>query len=299
MAPLPFEGRVAVVTGAGNGLGREYALALASRGARVLVNDLGTGTTGSGSSSGPADQVVAEIRKAGGQAAPNYDSVEDGAKIIESAIAEFGRVDIVVNNAGILRDVTFAKMADSDWDLIYRVHLKGAYAVTRAAWPHFQSQKYGRIVNISSPAGLFGNRGQVNYSTMKRGLIGFTLSLAREGERHNIKVNAISPVAASRMLETVMPKELLQKLSPKPVAQLVTYLCAEACQPSGAVFEVGGQWIAKVRLQRSRGVQLASDFTAEDVAERYGEIADFSEAAEAPEDSLSTFMHATAGPAKL
>jgi len=292
--PLSFEGRVAVVTGAGQGLGREYALALAAKGAKVVVNDLGTGAGGSGSSSAPADAVVAEIVKAGGQAVANYDSVEDGAKIVKTAIDKFGRVDIVVNNAGILRDVSFKKMTDNDWDLIYRVHLKGAYAVTHAAWPYFLKQEYGRIVNISSPAGLFGNHGQVNYSTMKRGLIGFTLALAREGQRNNVKANVIAPLAASRMLETVLPKDVMSKLKPSTVAKLVTYLCNEHCQPSGGVFEVGGHWIAKLRWQRSQGVQFASDFKPEDIAAKYDTIADFSEGAEYPEDSSGSFNKALA-----
>mmetsp|Transcript_58189 Transcript_58189/g.151618 ORF Transcript_58189/g.151618 Transcript_58189/m.151618 type:complete len:305 (-) Transcript_58189:108-1022(-) len=291
-AKVGFEGRVAVVTGAGQGLGREYAMALAARGAQVVVNDLGTGAGGSGSSSGPADTVVAEIEKAGGKAVANYDSVEDGANIIKTAIDSFGRVDIVVNNAGILRDVSFKKMTDNDWDLIYRVHMKGTYTVTRAAWPHFLKQGYGRVVNISSVAGLFGNHGQANYSAMKRGIIGLTLTLAREGLRSNIKANAIAPLAASRMLETVLPKDALNKLSPKPVAQLVAYLSSEVCKPTGSVFEIGGQWIAKLRWQRSQGVKFEGSLSADDVAERYDDIADFSEGSQFPEDSMSSFDNA-------
>mmetsp|Transcript_46760 Transcript_46760/g.100085 ORF Transcript_46760/g.100085 Transcript_46760/m.100085 type:complete len:360 (+) Transcript_46760:106-1185(+) len=281
---LSFQGRVAVITGAGNGLGRQYALALAARGAKVVVNDLGTAGNGSGSSSAPADHVVEEIKKAGGRAVANYNSVEDGAKIIKTAIDHFGRVDIVVNNAGIIRDVSFKKMTETDWDLVYRVHLKGAFSVTRAAWPYFLKQGYGRIVNISSPAGLYGNYGQVNYSTAKRGIIGFTLALHREGRRNGIKANVVAPVAASRMLETVMSKEAMSNLDPSTVANLVAFLAAEECPTSGDIFEVGGLWVSKLRWQRSKGVEFEPGFTLEDLADQFDAISDFSEGAEYPTD---------------
>eukprot|EP00405_Crypthecodinium_cohnii_P005863 CAMPEP_0194752582 /NCGR_PEP_ID=MMETSP0323_2-20130528/6408_1 /TAXON_ID=2866 ORGANISM="Crypthecodinium cohnii, Strain Seligo" /NCGR_SAMPLE_ID=MMETSP0323_2 /ASSEMBLY_ACC=CAM_ASM_000346 /LENGTH=300 /DNA_ID=CAMNT_0039669647 /DNA_START=45 /DNA_END=947 /DNA_ORIENTATION=- len=299
--PIDFKGRVAIVTGAGNGLGREYALSLATLGAKVVVNDLGTAHSGAGSSSAPADQVVAEIQQMGGEAVANYDSVEDGDKIVKTAVDKWGRVDIVVNNAGILRDVSFKKMSMDDWELIYRVHLKGAFAVTKAAWPYFNEQKYGRIVNVSSPAGLYGNVGQANYATAKRGLVGFTLTLAREGAKNGIKANIIAPVAASRMLETIMKKDMLEKLKPSTVAKLVTFLSSEGCPETGALFEVGGQWMAKLRLQRSKGVAFDANFTVDDIAARFDEICDFRGGAEFPDsgDSLIRKALATGGGAKL
>ena len=177
MSELRFDGKVAIVTGAGNGLGRSYALLLGSRGAKVVVNDLGKSLKGEdekGQKMQPADVVVEEIKKAGGEAVANYDSVEFGDKIVKTAVDTFGTVDIVINNAGILRDVTFHKMTELDWDLIMKVHLKGAFSVTRAAWPIMREKKYGRIVNTGSSAGVFGSFGQANYSTAKLGLWGFT-----------------------------------------------------------------------------------------------------------------------------
>src|SRR3954463_9512521 len=170
---LRFDGKVAIITGAGNGLGRSHALLLAGRGAKVVVNDLGGSAFGAGKSSAAADKVVEEIRAAGGEAVANHDSVEDGAKIVQSALDSFGRLDIVINNAGILRDTTFHKMTEQDWELIYRVHLLGAFRVTHAAWPHLRDAGYGRILFPSSAAGLYGNFGQANYSTAKPGLVGF------------------------------------------------------------------------------------------------------------------------------
>ncbi|MGY8850794.1 MAG: SDR family NAD(P)-dependent oxidoreductase, partial [Pseudomonadales bacterium] len=165
MADIRFDQKVAIVTGAGGGLGRAYALEFARRGARVVVNDLGGSGSGDGSSSAAADKVVAEIVAAGGDAVANYDSVEQGDSIVQSAIDNFGRVDIVVNNAGILRDASFAKMTDQDWELIYKVHVDGAYKVTKAAWPHMLAQGYGRIIFTTSAAGIYGNFGQANYSS--------------------------------------------------------------------------------------------------------------------------------------
>jgi 3-hydroxyacyl-CoA dehydrogenase/3a,7a,12a-trihydroxy-5b-cholest-24-enoyl-CoA hydratase len=198
---LRFDNKVAIITGAGNGLGRAYALLLASRGAKVVVNDLGGTVTGDdkGAQVHPADAVVAEIKKAGGIAVANKDSVEHGDKIVKTAVDAFGTVDIVINNAGILRDVSFQKMTDKDWDLIMMVHLKGAFSVTRAAWNIMKDKGYGRILNTGSSAGIYGAFGQVNYSTAKIGLWGFTQSLAKEGEKRNIKVNCIAPLAGTRM----------------------------------------------------------------------------------------------------
>ena len=238
MSELRFDGRVAIVTGAGNGLGRAYALLLASRGAKVVVNDLGKSVKGDGAAAAqsPADVVVAEIRQAGGQAVANYDSVEFGDKIVKTAVDAFGTVDIVVNNAGILRDISFQKMTELDWDLIMKVHLKGAFSVTRAAWNIMREKKYGRIINTGSASGIYGSFGQANYATAKLGLWGFTQTLAKEGEKRNIRTNCIAPLAGSRMTETVMPKDVVEALKPAYVAPFVAYLCHESCEDNGALY---------------------------------------------------------------
>ncbi|KAG0060049.1 hypothetical protein BGZ90_004227 [Linnemannia elongata] len=212
---LRFDGRVVIVTGAGGGLGRSHALAFGARGASVVVNDLGASHTGEGASSRAADVVVEEIRAAGGKAVANYDSVLDGEKIVETAMKAFGRVDIVINNAGILKDVSFARMTDQQWDLIFQVHVDGAYKVLKAAWPIFRKQKFGRIINTTSAAGLYGNFGQANYSAAKLALVGLTQTLALEGKRDNIHCNVIAPMAASRMTETVLPPDMLASLKPE------------------------------------------------------------------------------------
>lgn len=279
---LRFDGRVAIITGAGNGLGREYAKLLASRGASVVVNDLGGSFSGTGSSTSAADTVVAEIKASGGTAVANYDSVTDGEKIVQTAIDTYGRVDIVINNAGILRDVSFRKMTNQDWDMIYKVHSEGPYKVTHAAWPHMEKNAYGRIVNVSSPAGLYGNFGQVNYSAMKRAAIGFTLALSREGRKRNIQANVIAPIAASRMMGTVMPDDIMKSVPATTVATFVAYLCHESCPSTGGVFELAGRWIAKMRWERSQGVTMPEDFSVDDVAEQFSAICDFSSGSDHP-----------------
>src|SRR6266545_3071699 len=230
---LRFDGRVAIVTGAGNGLGRSHALLLASRGAKVVVNDLGGGMRGEGKGQSAADRVVEEIAAAGGSAVADYHSVEDGEAIVRRALDAFGRVDILVNNAGILRDVSFAKMTAEDWDLVYRVHVLGAFRVTHAAWPHMRDQKYGRIVMTASAAGIYGNFGQANYSMAKLGLVGFAGTLAIEGRKHDVHVNTIAPIAGSRLTETVLPRELVDALRPEYVSPLLVWLCHESCQETG------------------------------------------------------------------
>jgi len=249
MSELRFDGKVAIVTGSGNGLGRAYALLLGSRGASVVVNDLGKSVTGTDGKAGknPADIVVDEIIAAGGKAVANYDSVEFGEKIVKTAVDAFGTVDIVINNAGILRDISFQKMTELDWDLIMKVHLKGAYSVTRAAWNIMREKKYGRIINTGSSSGIYGSFGQVNYAAAKLGLWGFTQSLAKEGEKRNIRVNCIAPLAGTRMTATVMPAEVVEALKPEYVAPIVGFLAHDSCEDNGGLYEVGAGYVCKMR----------------------------------------------------
>ncbi len=275
---LRFDGKVVIVTGAGQGLGRSHALAFAARGAKVVVNDLGGTSTGGGKSSAAADKVVAEIKAAGGEAVANYDSVEDGAAIVKTAIDTYGRIDIVVNNAGILRDTSFPKMTDADWDLIFRVHMVGAFRVTHAAWPYMRDQGYGRIIFTSSAAGIYGNFGQANYGAAKLGLVGFASTLAVEGSKKNIRVNTIAPLAGSRLTETVMPKEVVDALKPEYVSPVVLYLGHEDCQETGGLFEVGGGFVAKLRWERTTGKiwKLGRAITPENIAQAWPDITNFS-----------------------
>jgi 3-hydroxyacyl-CoA dehydrogenase/3a,7a,12a-trihydroxy-5b-cholest-24-enoyl-CoA hydratase len=274
---LRFDGRVAVVTGAGGGLGRAHALLLASRGAKVVVNDLGTSVAGSGTSSKAADAVVEEIRKAGGSAVANYDSVEDGDKIVKTAIDNFGRIDILINNAGILRDVSFLKMTDNDWDLVYKVHLRGAYKCSKAAWPYMREQNYGRIIMTASAAGLYGNVGQANYSAAKLALVGMGKALAIEGKSRNITCNIIAPIAGSRMTSTVMPEELVKALKPEFVSPLMAFLSHESCKDSGEIFEVGAGWVGKLRWQRTEGAfyPIDRELSVESLRDSWTKISDF------------------------
>mmetsp|Transcript_46320 Transcript_46320/g.83725 ORF Transcript_46320/g.83725 Transcript_46320/m.83725 type:complete len:299 (-) Transcript_46320:69-965(-) len=285
---LRYDGKVAIVTGAGTGLGKEYAMLLASRGAKVVVNDLGGSLNGTGTSSAAADNVVAEIQAAGGEAVANYDSVVSGEKIVKTAVDTYGRVDILINNAGILRDVTFKKMTDKDWELIYEVHMKGVYAMTKAAWPYMSEQKYGRLVNVSSPSGLYGQYGQVNYSAMKSAVIGFTRALALEGAKANIKVNIIAPLAASRMLETATAmKAVLAHARSEHIATYVAYFAHESCEPSGGIFEIAGNVARRLRWQSSGGVNFPDKFTPEDVAAKIGDISDFDRNPDYPPDAAN------------
>jgi 3-hydroxy-3-methylglutaryl CoA synthase/NAD(P)-dependent dehydrogenase (short-subunit alcohol dehydrogenase family) len=238
-----FDGRVAIVTGAGAGLGRAYALELAKRGAKVVVNDYGGPRDGAGEgSSAPADQVVEAIRAAGGEAVANYDNVatpEGGEKIVKNAIDAFGTVDILINNAGILRDKSFLKMDPENWQTVLSVHLNGAFNVTRPAFAQMREKGYGRIVMTTSAAGLYGNFGQTNYSSAKMGLVGFMNTLKLEGAKYDIKVNTIAPMAASRLTQDVMPPDMFQQLKPEFVAGIVLYLCSENCDQTGEIFNAG------------------------------------------------------------
>lgn len=230
---LRYDGRVAIVTGAGAGLGREYALLLASRGAKVVVNDLGGAHNGEGASTRAADLVVNEIKAKGGEAVANYNSVVDGDKVVETAIANYGRVDIVINNAGILRDRSILKTSEQDWNLINDVHLKGSFKVTQAAFPHMKKQNFGRIIMTSSNSGIYGNFGQANYSAAKMGLVGLANTVAIEGAKNNIHCNVIVPTAASRMTEGILPDFLFNELKPQLIAPVVAYLCHESCEDNG------------------------------------------------------------------
>ena len=261
MPDLSFAGRVAIITGAGGGLGRSHALELARRGAHVLVNDLGGSLDGSGSSDSAAQRVVDEITALGGSAAPNYDSVATsagGQAIVAAAVAAFGRVDILVNNAGILRDKAFHKMDDAMIDAVIDVHLKGALYVSRPAFALMREQGYGRIINTSSASGLFGNFGQANYGAAKAGLAGLTRVLALEGAGHGIKVNAIAPIASTRMTQDILG-ELQPKVSPESVSPMVAYLAHEECSVSGNVYSVAGGRIARIFVAETLGVVLADN----------------------------------------
>jgi NAD(P)-dependent dehydrogenase (short-subunit alcohol dehydrogenase family) len=261
MSELRFDGRVAIITGAGGGLGRSHALELARRGAQILVNDLGGAVDGSGSSASAADRVVEEITALGGIAVPNHDSVAtaDGGKaIVQGALDAFGRVDILVNNAGILRDKAFHKMDDAMIESVIDVHLKGALYVSQPAYRLMREQGYGRIVNTSSASGLFGNFGQANYGAAKAGLAGLTRVLALEGASRGIKVNAIAPIAATRMTEEILGS-LAEKVSPDSVSPLVAYLAHEECSVTGHVYSVAGGRIARIFVAETHGVVLAKN----------------------------------------
>jgi len=281
---LGLKGRTALITGAGGGLGRAHALLFAKYGANVVVNDLGGKADGSGAGHSMADTVVDEIKKAGGKAVANYGSVssKEGAEaMIKTAIDSFGSIDIVVNNAGILRDKSFKNMTDDDWDLVNAVHVKGAYFVTKAAWPHMLEKKWGRVVMTASASGIYGNFGQSNYSMAKMGLVGFGQTLALEGEKHNIRTNIIAPVAVSRMTESLMPANVHDLIKPEFVSPLVVYLCSEKCDANGEYYEVGAGCFARLETLRAKGLAVkpgTADISVELVAENWKKINDMTDA---------------------
>lgn len=287
---LRYDNKVVVITGAGNGLGRAHALMFGARGASVVVNDLGGGIHGGGQSSTAADQVVEEIRALGGKAVANYDSVEHGERIVQTALDAFGTVDIVINNAGILRDVSFQKMSIEDWNLLLKVHLEGSFRVTHAAWPILREKAYGRVIFTTSGAGIYGNFGQANYTAAKLGIYGLANTLAIEGRSKNILVNTIAPIAGSRLTETIMPPELIAALKPEYISPLVGWLCHDSCQDSGGLYELGAGYISKLRWERTLGhcFNIQRDFTAEDVAAQWSRITSF-ENAEHPTTINDTF----------
>ena len=273
MADLGFDSRVAIITGAGGGLGREHALLLAARGARVVVNDVGGSVSGEGGDAGPADRVAKEITDAGGDAIADTHSVatpEGGEAIVGTALDHFGRVDIVVNNAGILRDKTFHNMTPDLLNPVLDVHLKGAFYVTRPAWIKMREQNYGRVVNTSSNSGVLGNFGQSNYGAAKMGLVGLTRVLAIEGAKYNIKVNAIAPVARTRMTEELLGR-LGEKIDPALVSPVVAFLAHEECPVTGEVYSAAGGRIARFFIGLTQGY-YNPHLTVEDVRDHLAEI---------------------------
>ncbi|MFL2689659.1 MAG: SDR family oxidoreductase [Candidatus Actinomarina sp.] len=274
MADVSFENRVVIVTGAGNGLGKAYALELGKRGAKVVVNDLGGAVDGSGSGNSPADDVVNEIIENGGEAVANYDSVatkDGGESIVQTAVDSFGTVDAVINNAGILRDKSFANMTEEEFSLIIEVHLKGTYFVTQPAFKIMKENNYGRIVNVASPSGIFGNFGQTNYGAAKMGIVGLTNVLAIEGAKYNIKVNVIAPTAYTRMTEALLPEDVGKLFSAELVTPMVTYLASEACEPTHEIFGVAAGRFARIGIITHEGY-VNTEATAEDIANNIEEI---------------------------
>jgi NAD(P)-dependent dehydrogenase (short-subunit alcohol dehydrogenase family) len=276
-----LDGKVAIVTGAGGGIGREHALALSAAGAAVVVNDLGGSRDGSGAGHSMADAVVDEIRKAGGTAVANYDNVATvagGQGILKSALDAFNQVDVLVNNAGILRDKTLAKMEEAEWDAVIAVHLKGTYCVTRPVFNHMrESGRGGSIINTSSTSGLEGNFGQTNYGAAKAGIAGFTRCLAIEGHKYGVRVNAIAPVALTRMTEDLplaQNEAFKDRMSPRQIAPLIVYLASDLARDvNKKIFFVGGGQISEMRMVRTQGATKKEGlWSPEEIAGKIGEI---------------------------
>jgi 3-hydroxy-3-methylglutaryl CoA synthase/NAD(P)-dependent dehydrogenase (short-subunit alcohol dehydrogenase family)/putative sterol carrier protein len=287
---IDFTGRVAVVTGAGGGLGRTYALELAKHGAKVVVNDLGGARDGSGEGSpSPADAVVAEIKALGGEAVSNYDSVasvDGGEAIVKTALDNYDRLDILINNAGILRDKSFAKMEADNWQAVLDVHLGGAYNVTRPAFAAMKRGGFGRIVMTTSAAGLYGNFGQTNYSAAKMGLVGLMNTLKIEGRKYNIKINTVAPMAASRLTEDILPPDIFAKMKPEYVAPVVLYLCSDVCDESGAILNTGMGYLSRAAILTGPAVQLGDEAcppTPEDMHANWEKINGLEGAKEMPD----------------
>jgi len=277
MADIRFDGKVAIVTGAGGGLGRQHALELARRGAKVVVNDLGGSMDGSGGSSEAAQKVVAEITAAGGEAIANGSSVTDDAGVelmIKHAMDAWGRIDILIANAGVLRDKSFSKMEIADFDFVLGVHLLGTVKPAKAVWEIMKAQNYGRIVVTTSSSGLYGNFGQTNYGAAKLGIVGFMNTLKLEGQKNNIHVNAIAPVAATRMTENLLPPEIAARLAPEYVTPGVVYLCSEEA-PTGAILTAGAGAFALARIVETEGVYLGEGgLSVEEVRDNWAKITD-------------------------
>jgi NAD(P)-dependent dehydrogenase (short-subunit alcohol dehydrogenase family) len=277
MADIRFDGQVALVTGAGGGLGRQHALELARRGAKVVVNDLGGALDGSGGSSAAAEAVVAEIKAAGGEAVANGGSVTDDvgvAGMIQQAIDAYGRLDILICNAGVLRDKSFGKMEIKDFEFVLDVHLMGTVKPVKAAWEIFRAQNYGRILVTTSASGLYGNFGQANYGAAKLGIVGFMNTIKIEGQKNNIHINGLAPVAATRMTEELFPPALLEKLRPEYVTPGVIYLVSQDA-PSGVILTAGGGSFAVAAMYETEGVHLGEGgLSAEEVRDNWAKIID-------------------------
>lgn len=277
MSDIRFDGKVAIVTGAGGGLGRQHALELARRGAKVVVNDLGGSMDGSGGNSAAAEAVVAEIKAAGGDAIANGASVTDDAgvaNLVQQTMDAYGRIDILIANAGILRDKSFSKMELSDFEAVMQVHVWGTYKPIKAVWEIMKTQNYGRIVVTTSSSGMYGNFGQANYGAAKMAVLGLMNTLKIEGQKNNIRVNAISPVAATRMTEGLMPPEVLEKLKPEYVTPGVVYLVSEDA-PTGAILTAGAGAFALSRIFETEGVYLGEGgLSVEEVAANWEKIND-------------------------
>ncbi len=274
---IRFDGKVAIITGAGGGLGRSHALQLAKLGAKVVVNDLGGNVDGTGGSSAAAQKVVDEIKAAGGQAIANGSSIIDKQgveNLVKQTMDAYGRIDLLVNNAGILRDKSFSKVSLEDFQLVVDVHLMGAVYVTRAVWPIMIEQNYGRIVMVTSGSGLYGNFGQANYGAAKAGQVGLMNALKQEGRKYNIKVNTLAPIAATRMTESIMKPETLEALRPSLVTPAVLFMLSEDA-PSGAIITAGAGFFAAAKMVEAQGVLLKGEVTADDVAANWAKISDF------------------------
>jgi NAD(P)-dependent dehydrogenase (short-subunit alcohol dehydrogenase family) len=277
--PISFNDQVAIVTGAGGGLGRCHALELARRGAKVVINDLGGSMDGKGGSSDAAEAVVAEIQAMGGEAIANGGSVSDRAgaqSMVDAAMNSWGRVDILINNAGILRDKSFSKMTLDDFEMVVNVHLLGAAYCSHAVWPIMREQNYGRILMTTSPSGLYGNFGQTNYGAAKMGQVGLMNSMKIEGAKNNIHTNSIAPVAATRMTENLMPEDVLEKLGPELVTPAAIFLVSDEA-PNGVILQAQGGQYSLAAVVENNGVNLGVDATADDVASSYAAIVDMAE----------------------
>jgi NAD(P)-dependent dehydrogenase (short-subunit alcohol dehydrogenase family) len=299
MVDIRFDGQVAIVTGAGQGIGRVYAMELAARGARVVVNDLGGARDGVGCDPSAADHVVAEIKAAGGQAVANHDTVattEGGASIVQTAVETFGKVDILINNAGILRDKSFLKMTEAEWDLVVAVHLKGAFCVTQPVFKLMKAANYGRIIFTSSTSGLYGNFGQTNYGAAKMGVVGLMNVLKLEASNYNIKINTVAPTAYSRMTRDLFPPDFEKKLNPQFNSPMVLYLASEANTVSGMTFAMGAGWYGRTAVVSGKGVCLGDGtrpIAPEEIADHFDRIASLDECQ--PHDS-GTNIFAYMGP---
>ncbi len=259
---IRFDGQVALVTGAGAGLGRAYALDLAARGAKVVVNDLGGDPAGEGENRSAAQKVVDEITAAGGEAVANYNSVADydgGYEMVKTAIDNWGRLDVVICNAGILRDVAFHNMSEQDWDKIFAVHSRGAFTVLRAAWPVFRTQSYGRVILTTSSSGIWGQFGQANYGAAKTAMLGLMNVLKQEGVKYNVTVNTVAPVAGTRLTAQVMSQEMVDKLKPEFVAPAVIYMVSKECEDSGLIIEAGAGNFNRAAMVKGPGIRPGMD----------------------------------------